>query len=333
MVPWEAGPRRPLRTVPARLPGTVRRTMHVDVGPPAGWRAPLPMAGAARDARTGADGQLAATTEAAVTAEFDGRRELVTLRTEPPAPWAQALIGTSVGGGFRAALAGLVPAAAAGSLVRQVLDDLPAASLISGYARMRIDRRDGRDATGGIPAGVADRMRDLCAGWRAGGVCMTSVEGGHGVPVQDCPPAPPLDADDPAGWHAMAPLGEHWMRRRRCLDVAVDVSGRFSVWAMFRDTVGDGGGAEVVLHEYVVRAEGTGDTVTTVSAEPRVLPFTECPGAVAAVGRLAGRPLGALPAGVPVLLRGTDCCTHLNDLLRSLGGAAALVASASADAV
>lgn len=323
-----SGPRRPLRDVPARLPGSVRRTMHVDVGPREGWGSPLAMAGAARDAATGPGGSLTTLEQASVVAGFDRDRRLVDLRTEPDPAWAAGLVGTAVGGGFRATLAGLVPPAEAGSLVRQVLDDLPAAALISGYAWMRLAHRQGQPPTAGMPAGVLDRMRDLCSGWRDGGMAVASLVDGHGVPLQDCPPAPPLDRADAQGWHRLSPLGEHWMRRRRLLDVTVDRSGRFAVWAMFRDTVGDGQGAELVLHEYVVRAEGRDRRLASLDAEPRVLPFPECPAAAGAVGALVGLPVDELPASVPVRLRGTDCCTHLNDLLRSLAGTDALVRAA-----
>ena len=131
-------------------------------------------------------------------------------------------------------------------------------------------------------------------------------------------------------WHqAMEPLDRDWMRRRRCLDVTVDDAGSFSIWAMFRDTVGEEDGAEVVLHEYAVTASGVGTTVGAIAAEPRVLPFSECPAAALAVGDLVGCQLAELSRSVPELLTGIRSCTHLNDLLRALGGVADLVAGFS----
>jgi hypothetical protein len=41
-----------------------------------------------------------------------------------------------------------------------------------------------------------------------------------------------------------------------------------------------------------------------------------------------GRPLAGLSDTVLEVLVGTLCCTHLNDLLRALGGAAGLLARA-----
>ncbi len=322
------GPANPLPAVPPLEPGTLRRTMHVDVGPRGAWRGALVITGGARDLRVGegAGSDLATEVlaEAEVEAFFDEQRRLVSLACNPAAAWAEGLLGVRAGGGFRRALAQRTPPAAAGSLLRQVLDDLPAAALISGYAWIRLARKAGHDPATLVPADTLVPMIDLCSGWRTGGVAAGSVTGGRGVPVQDCPAATDLVGDDPLAWHAIAPLGEGWMRRRRLLDVRASASG-FEIWAMFRDTVGEADGEELVLHEYAVTVTGVGDRITAVSAEPRVLPFPECPGAAPAVSALAGQRLAQLPGAVPDLLTGISSCTHLNDLLRSLGGADGLV--------
>ncbi|HUO48041.1 MAG TPA: DUF2889 domain-containing protein [Acidimicrobiales bacterium] len=327
---WAPAVSTPLDATPARRPGSLRRTMHVDVGVRSSWADPLPMSGAARDIRSG-DGdpdEVTVLAEAALTASFDVGRRLVEVETTPPATWATELVGARAGGGFRRRIDDVMPPEEAGSLLRLVLDDLPAGALISGYALLRLARRAGHDPATLTPADALARMTDICSGWRAGGAAATGVAAGRGVPIQDCPPAPDLVAGDPAGWHAMEPLPPDGMRRRRCLDVwledAEDPAGRFAVWAMFRDTVGEPGGGEAVLHEYQVEVEGEGDVVRAVRADPRVLPFPECPGAAAEVHRLAGVPLAAFSDSVPEILVGTLCCTHLNDLLRALGGAAGL---------
>jgi hypothetical protein len=303
--------------------------MSIDIGARRGFSAALDMSGRARDLATGPDGgdHVTVVAEAAVAAGFDMSRQLVSLDTTPTAGWADALIGARAGGGFRRHLAAVVPEAAAGSLLRQVLDDMPAAALISGYAWLRLARREGHDPSTLVPANMLDRMGDLCSGWRMGGEAVASIETSHGMPIQDCPPCP-VDVSDRFGWHTMAPLDRDWMRRRRCLDVTVDGAGGFSIWAMFRDTVGEENGAEVVLHEYVVRASGVGSVVAAVEAEPRVLPFSECPLAAEAVDDLVGCELAELSTSVPDLLTGIRSCTHLNDLLRALGGVADLVAQA-----
>jgi hypothetical protein len=322
----------PLPTVPVRRAGALRRTMSIDIGPGRGFRSTLDMTGMARDISTGSGGADDATVlgDASVVAVFDTKHQLTSLETAPAASWAQALVGTRAGGGFRRHLDQVVPAAEAGSLLRQVLDDMPAAALISGYAWLRFARREGHDPATLTPAQMLDRMTNLCSGWREDGMAVASIETNLGMPIQDCPPAPVDDGADPWAWHAIGPLGRDWMRRRRCLDVTVDDDGGFEIWAMFRDTVGDGDGVEVVLHEYAVTASGHGAVVASVSAEPRVLPFPECPGAAAAVGDLVGCELATLSASVPEILTGIRSCTHLNDLLRALGGVADLVARARA---
>ena len=181
-----------------------------------------------------------------------------------------------------------------------------------------------------MPAAALERMTDLCSGWRQGGICEDSVRHRRGVPVQDTPPAPDLGAEDPLAWHVLRPLPPHWMRRRRLIDAEPVGRDGFRVWAMFRDTVGEPEGGEAVLHEYAVRVEGKGRRISAIEAEPRVLPFPECPGAADAVGDLCGLDIDTLAGAVPEVLVGIRSCTHLNDLLRSLAGAGTLLDIAGA---
>lgn len=321
-----SAPRLPLTSLATRVPGSVRRTMHVDVGARTGWGVALDMAGGARDLRTGADPDAPDVVDAAeVHATFDGQRVLVALECDPPAPWSEALMGARAGGGFRKRLDDVAPELEARSLLRQVLDDMPAAVLISGYGFMRLARRQGLHPASLTPPDVLDRMVDLCSGWRAGGKAVASIEAGHGVPLQDCPPAPAWSEDDPWAFHPVEALAPDAMRRRRCLDASPGRDGGVSVWAMFRDSVGEPDGGEAVLHEYAVRAEVRDGVVTDVSAEPRVLPFAECPGAASEVTRIVGAAVAELPVAVPEKLVGVASCTHLNDLLRALGGVASLL--------
>ena len=317
--------------MPARRPGSVRRTTHVDVGPGVGAGAAdhlvvMVVRGAGHEVLTEGTGPTVADVRS-VEAGFDAGRHLIELVVDPAAPWASAMVGARSGGGFRRMLAEATPAGAEYSLTRQLLDDLPAALLISGYSAMRLGRSRGIDPARMVPPDVLPKMTDLCSGWRAGGVAVVSIAGGRGVPVQDCPPSTDLEREDPVGWHVMPRLAPHWMRRRRCIDVTAGPDGTATIWAMFRDTVAEGDGAEVVLHEYSVHlsvgpsADGM-PRIDSVDAVPAVLPFPECPAAADAARSIVGSPLAALPELVPDLINGIRSCTHLNDLLRSIGASA-----------
>ncbi|GAC1401902.1 MAG: hypothetical protein NVSMB60_17630 [Mycobacterium sp.] len=62
--------------------------------------------------------------------------------------------------------------------------------------------------------------------------------------------------------------------------------------------------------------------MATIAADPRVLPWPECPAAADGLGRLPGTRMEDLGGAVP---RGTGSCTHLNDLLRSLADVGSLI--------
>jgi hypothetical protein len=214
-----------------------------------------------------------------------------------------------------------------GSPLGLLLDDLPVAALISGYAALRNEALLGVTHPD-VPAHqLIARMSDMCSGWRAGGSMMVGIAEGGRVPLQDCPPAPDLSGDDVFAWHEMPALTRGALRRRRRIDVScsgaggVDTAGKgLVVDAMFRDSYGEPDGNEGVLHEYVLTAtvDGATHAIEAVRAEPRVLPAPECPSAAANVARLNGTDVTGLRDSVRSLLTATDSCTHLNDLLRCL---------------
>lgn len=290
------------------------------------WESPgLVLSGSARDLVTTTDGRELSE-EVSLRAGLDLGRILVELEVAPRRPEAvDRLIGEKVGSGFRSQLARLVPEED-GTPLGLLLDDLPGSALISGYVHMRTEAHGPRAKESSIPRGALLRMSEICSGWRAGGTAMTSVESGEGVPMQDCPPAPDLDhGPDPLAWHNFAPLAVGTMRRRRRIDVRGGEE--LSVDAMFRDTFGEPDGSEVVLHEYTLAAtlEGADLKVAAIAAEPRVLPFWECPLAAGNVVDLVGVPVAGLRQVVPERLRSTRSCTHLNDLLRVLADVGHLV--------
>ena len=118
------------------------------------------------------------------------------------------------------------------------------------------------------------------------------------------------------------------MRRARRIDVWAE-GAELGIDAMFRDSCWDPDGAEVVVHEYQIAgvADRATGTLLSVDAVPRVLPYAECPGAAPNASWMAGTDLRTMRTEVLQRLRATDCCTHLNDGLRSLAEVPVLAAS------
>jgi hypothetical protein len=225
--------------------------------------------------------------------------------------------------GFRAAADKVAPdLRAARDLRYTLLDDVPVATLISGHALSASNLLGDVSKSGYLP------VADQCAGFATGGLLMSSFQAGDPAIVTG-PEAPDLDhGDDPWAWHPVATLQRHAMRRRRRIDVYRGESpARVGIDAMFRDTYVRGDGVETIIHEYTLDAvvdTGTGVIVES-RATPRVLPWQECPGAVASAGRITGMTLQELHFRVRRELSGTSTCTHLNDLLRSVADAEALI--------
>ncbi len=312
----------PVESTVPRRPPSIRRTSHVDIGTQAGQ---LQLIGSARDLIS-LDRTAEVADQASAHAVIGGDRTLLQLHTTPPRPAAERLIGRTVAAGFRDAVRDALPDdVVTGTSLALLLDDLPVAALISGYALLYSGSLESSD-------GIASQ-HDICSGWRTGGTMLASVLGGTGVPVTVGPRAPELSGDDPLAWHEMAPMQMGWMRRRRLVDVAlVDISPAdisLAITAMFRDSHVGPDGTETVLHEYslTARVDQTTHTFTSCAAVPRVLPFVECPVAASSADRMVGTHVDDVRQFVRADLRGVSTCTHLNDLLRSLGDIGTLAAT------
>jgi hypothetical protein len=285
------------------------------------------MDGRSRDVFTPADGEAVTIGAADVRATVDGAsRELQTFRSSPEIPALQDLIGSVVGPGFRAKVDGVVPEEReAHSLLYLLLDDLPGAGLVSGYAMLQADA---------VPKARPDEYlfarSDLCAGWASDGSMMVMIREHGQNPTPLGPPAPDIPrADDPDGWHDIAALPPTGMRRIRRIDVipptAPTESHRVDVF--FRDSYSDAAGAETVVHEYRVSAavDERTRTVVDIEAAADVLPWMECPTAVGSASRLVGHTLADLRPWVRETFVGTTTCTHLNDVLRGLSDVGVLL--------
>lgn len=275
----------------------------------------------AQDVASAHDGAAALLDRATLTVWLDRRMTVQRILADPPCAGIDDLIGVPSGRGFRAAARVAVGPAFGGPL-RLLLDDVPVAALISGYAPLR---------SGELSAGAAGSratvlaMRDLCSGWRDGGTMMTSIDLGRGVPVPDLAAAPDLDRrDDPFAGDPPGRLAPGSLRRRRRIDVFSPLrDGTTPVEATFRDTFAGPDAVEGTLHEYLLSATvDSSGRLATISAEPRVLPWPECPAAAGGLAGLTGTTMEELGSALPV---GTGSCTHLNDLLRSLTDVGSLI--------
>jgi hypothetical protein len=117
------------------------------------------------------------------------------------------------------------------------------------------------------------------------------------------------------------------MRRFRRLDLFPAEADSAAFDAHFRDSHVDGDGVETIVHEYTVAGsvDTSTRTITSVTADVRVLPWQECPGAIGSADRVRGMMLPELRDRVRGEFVGTTTCTHLNDTLRSIADLDALM--------
>jgi hypothetical protein len=283
------------------------------------------MIGSARDLVTDADGRAIVAEQAAMELRTDVTRSLTAVRSAPDVADLQELLGAVVGPGFRGRVDRAAPALQdAPTPLYLLLDDAPGAALVSGYALQHA----GALGDMGFGEDFVAAQGDLCAGWAKDGSMMQSIRVTGVNPISHGPVAPTLErADDPDSWHALPDLAAHSTRRRRRLDLiaagseaddpSVDVH---RVDVHFRDSHMNAAGEETVVHEYAVHAtiDAHTRTVIEIEATAHVLPWVECPSAVASALRLTGMPLAGLRTHVRKTFVGTTTCTHLNDVLRGL---------------
>lgn len=351
----------PLGGPPPRRPGSVRRTSSLVMTWPDGLSGAMRLDGRCRDLHTpaggaGAEPAVLADEEIRVTASMT--RKIRAIETSPDTPRIGELAGVRAGGGLRRTLGDVVPELRDESRPRYLLlDDLGGATLIAGFVWFRW--RDHLPELAELTAlrqssGPMQSMAGVCSGFRPGASSL-GADGSHSGITPRTAAVPPLtDPDDPWAWHEMATPPGMAMRRARRIDVWWDgdpdgdpdvpgapgnsdgASGRgeLRIDAMFRDSCWDPDGTEMAAHEYHVDAAADAATgeLTWVEAQPRVLPYAECPIAAGNVDRMEGVPLAELRTEVLARLQLVDCCTHLNDALRALAEVPALAAALAPDA-
>lgn len=317
------GPHEPTTGNPPRRPNSARRTTSIDMTRAVGTLDPVQLEGHARELWTASDGAVSVLDEAGLSATIELVARVVRhVEVTPPIAAVSHLSGAPAMSGFRAAADKAAPELrAARDLRYTLLDDVPVATLISGHALSASGVLGDYTKSGYLP------VADQCSGFATGGLLMNSFEAGDPAVVTG-PEAPDLDhGEDDLAWHTMTPLPIHGMRRRRRIDVFHVDAGRIGLDAMFRDTYVRSDGVETIIHEYTLDATVDADTGVIVESQatPRVLPWQECPGAVASAERITGMTLRELHFRVRQELHGTSTCTHLNDLLRSVADADALI--------
>jgi hypothetical protein len=307
---------------------------------PDGVRRDLRLVGHGRDIGTAADGAVTVLDEGSMEVIIDFLDAVAVrhIETSPVVPGLENVLRRSAATGFRAAVdAAIGRENFRGRPIYQLLDDIPVATLVSGYA---VGFAGGRepppddDRPWKRAEGMAElQVADLCAGFQAGGTIMraraegTRGGGGHVTgPIASSVERP----DDHWAWHEFPPLGADAMRRRRRIDVWPDHDPSLvRIEAFFRDSHMGEDGYETIIHEYIIDAGVDTETMTFVHAQatPRVLPWYECPQAAASGGRLVGLPVQGLRPTVRAEFLGPTTCTHLNDTLRALEDVDALIAA------
>jgi hypothetical protein len=304
---------------PRRTPGAVRRTTVIDTTHPGGPGGELLLLSQGRDARTRADGSLELLDTVELRARLAPDRTLLAVEGGPAA--LQQLVGRRVAAGFRAALGEVLPEQArAGTVVHQVVDDWVGAALVAGLAELDAAGPVATDEQIAQQRANADYSRDLCAGWASDATLIATIDELGVMPVNLGPPTPELRrADDPQGWPDTGELRAGDSRRTRRLDVSPE-NGDYLLDVHFRDSWVGSDEQSRVVHEYSLQGHFDPQTevITSVVPSAHVLPWPECPAAVASATRVVGLSLEALRQTVRKDFTGITTCTHLNDVVRSL---------------
>jgi hypothetical protein len=325
MVLVARGATAPEVATPTRRAGSVRRTTSLDVLWPDGADGAARFEGVGRDLLTHTDGSAEVLSTAAVSVDVDpATRQIVRLS------WAREkvvpnLVGAKVGRGVRQVMAEhMSHEVEQGSLTVQLLDDLTGGSIVAGFALSLWG-----SGSEGLTIGPAPRrqMEGVCLGFAPGSSALAS-DGGIGSRYGSTAVEAFVNPADPVGWHDLPQRSEMSMRRARRIDVRRrdGDEGALVIDSMFQDSATTPSGGRRGVHQYGVRADADPRSlrVLSVEADPRLLPYSECPMASLGLVSLVGVTLPELREFVPVNLKGVHGCTHLNDAMRALSCVGAL---------
>ncbi len=317
-------PRSTANPAPARTANSVRRTMSIDVCWPEGELGDRLFIGRCRDYRTPAGGGVGTVLdEAEFRATLAQDKTITAIVATPAPPKIDQLVGVRGGNHLRLFIKETMPELISeGAPIYLPLDDISGTSLVSAFAWSQwhddwAERLRETFKPGEFEKLMSDRV-NVCWGLQTGN---SGVSGDARRDIAEAEAGDVRNPDDPQGWHELPEIDGPGFRRARRIDVTRDdAAGLMRIEASFQDSAKRKSTGRVAIHEYNISA--TADLATgkllTLSADPRILPFGECPGAVHNTQRLVGRPIGEIRDTVLEMLRGPQGCTHLNDALRSL---------------
>ncbi|WP_297786645.1 DUF2889 domain-containing protein [Aeromicrobium sp.] len=266
-----------------------------------------------------------------VTVDVDPVDRRVVAIDAPTVEGASAVVGARVGREVRGAMVDRMSAdVTRGAPVVQLFDDLTGAWIVAAYALFLWGQGDT-----GVLLGSTERrqMAGVCLGFSPGSSAL-APDGGVNDRHMSVDVDELVDPDDPDGWHRPTERRDMSLRRARRLDVFL-TGDEVVIDSMFQDSSTQPSAGRAGVHQYGVTARvGRDDLVLRLlDADPRVLPYGECPMAMLGLPGLVGTPLLALRDDVAARLPGVHGCTHLNDAVRALslmeGRAVALMRDSS----
>lgn len=318
-LPVAAGP---APSTPPRAPWSIRRTSTIDTRWPQGPMGAMEQSGCARDLLTGAlEDSPTTIAQDRFTATLTFGREIAEVASDPARSQLRTLVGARAGGQLRAAINETLPRERDdGTPLYLLLDDIAGASLVAPWAWSQWTSDWAERIAADLGSDVRRRnMEGVCIGFRPGSPALID-----GLPrsQQNSSPVAALDAGaDPYAWHEIAEQSGPSARRARRIDVVLDEEkNAVAVTAHFQDSATMSTGGRSAVHEYLLSATADLETMTLMSieADPRILPYEQCPSAILNLGRLVGSRLATLRQRVLQELARTEGCTHLNDMARSL---------------
>lgn len=317
-------PNRTANPSPLRRPRSLRRTCSLDVAWPEGFFGKRLIHGRVRDLRTGdtlAESEVVA--QATMECAIDGERVIAAISAHPHHEHLQQVVGQRAGSHLRLFIRETMPEMiAAADPLYLALDDMSGTSLVSNWALVHwtgnwMGGTRERISDAAVAKLVADRV-NVCWGLAEGN---SGLQQGVGDHRHDSAAGGELrNGDDPDGWHEFPVIAGPSFRRARRIDIWRE-DGSIEIETSFQDSAPSPQEKRFALHEYTLRlsVSAADGIIRRLAATPHILPFFECPGATANAQRVVGTPLAAIRDTVLANLRGTEGCTHLNDMLRALG--------------